>query len=334
MVSSYGLLGDPTLTVEIGAPRLQTVQVNGVDWDGTDRVEAQAGSDSLRIDVTMFDEVWIQSVEVFGESGLVPDSEYDLTWPVGTADGDTLFREAVLTYRLELDVPVVNYDIVVRGTDRNGLSREVSFPVSLDAEFEVARKDGRQPLAQGDFVAGQDSVFVTVTSPVDLDSGLSIRVNGNPIPTQAVRLDDAGREWELAAELPSSLGRSSAVRIGVGVMSRSGTLVERSVDVLTASAEVDIVALFNFPNPFTEETRIMYDLSAFAASARVQIFTLRGREIRSLDGPVQLNRNEIVWDGTDEDGDPVANGVYFFRLEVESLSGEKIERIERIARVR
>jgi len=334
MIASYFLLGDPTLMVEIGAPRLQEVKVNDVEWEGTQWLEARPNSDSLRIDVKMFDEVWLETVEVLGENGVIPPTEYDLRFPPVGANGDTLFRQAVLTYRTELDLPEFDYDIVVRGTDRNNLTREVVFPVVFDAQFEIEREGKRQPLEPGQFVDGQDSVFVSVTSPIDISTGLALRINGDPIPGDAVRLDDAGRRWEIATELPSSLGRSSEIRIGVGTVNRAGNVVERSISALTASAEVDIVSLFNFPNPFIDETRVMYKLSAFAKSAKVRIYTLRGREIRSLDGGAGLGDNEVVWDGTDEDGDQVANGVYFFRLEVESVTGKKIERIERIARVR
>ena len=42
----------------------------------------------------------------------------------------------------------------------------------------------------------------------------------------------------------------------------------------------------------------------------------------------------IYWDGRDAEGDPVANGVYFYKLEVRGLQGKSVSRIDRMARVR
>ena len=54
----------------------------------------------------------------------------------------------------------------------------------------------------------------------------------------------------------------------------------------------------------------------------------------SADGPALANDNEIAWDGRDADGDPVANGVYLYKLEIQTSEGKTISRVERMARAR
>ncbi len=73
----------------------------------------------------------------------------------------------------------------------------------------------------------------------------------------------------------------------------------------------------NHPNPFDHTTRIIYLLNQSGADVRISIYTVGGRRIRVLENaPGDLNYNEIEWDGTDDEGDRVANGLYLYVIEV------------------
>ena len=51
------------------------------------------------------------------------------------------------------------------------------------------------------------------------------------------------------------------------------------------------------------------------ALARLEIFDLQGREVKSLfDGNALKGENEASWDGRDASGTYVGSGVYFYRL--------------------
>ena len=90
----------------------------------------------------------------------------------------------------------------------------------------------------------------------------------------------------------------------------------------------------DFPNPFEDATEFHYRLNNEAERARLSIFTLRGQRIRSMDVPTRINDNVVLWDGRDEDGDPVSNGLYFYKLQVWGRDGKSTSRIERIVRAR
>ncbi|MCC6702232.1 MAG: hypothetical protein IT221_11960, partial [Fluviicola sp.] len=65
----------------------------------------------------------------------------------------------------------------------------------------------------------------------------------------------------------------------------------------------------------------------------IQIMTVTGRVIREITedelGPITIGRNitEYAWDGTDEFGDPLANGVYLYRVKAK-INGEDIKHRE------
>lgn len=70
----------------------------------------------------------------------------------------------------------------------------------------------------------------------------------------------------------------------------------------------------NEPNPFERSTDISLVLDRESA-AKVEIFDVTGRKIRTLDGGVlAAGTHRLVWDGTNESGTPAAAGTYFYRL--------------------
>ncbi len=77
-----------------------------------------------------------------------------------------------------------------------------------------------------------------------------------------------------------------------------------------------------YPNPFTTATRFVYTLTGTHPPDRykLQIMTLRGTVVREIDqlelGPLKIGTHttEFAWDGTDQYGDDLARGVYFYRL--------------------
>ncbi|MBE2279433.1 MAG: T9SS type A sorting domain-containing protein, partial [Ignavibacteriaceae bacterium] len=100
--------------------------------------------------------------------------------------------------------------------------------------------------------------------------------------------------------------------------------------------EPRILNVYNFPNPFKDDTYFTFRLSQIPDELKINIYTIAGRKIRTIDVPVNSTSydfNKIYWDGRDEDGDQLANGVYIYRVIMKK--GDKVERItEKLAIVR
>ena len=75
----------------------------------------------------------------------------------------------------------------------------------------------------------------------------------------------------------------------------------------------------NYPNPFNPETWIPYQL-ATASDVQISIYDVRGMLVRQLDlghrpvGLYQSRSRAAYWDGTNDLGESVASGVYFYTL--------------------
>ena len=72
----------------------------------------------------------------------------------------------------------------------------------------------------------------------------------------------------------------------------------------------------NYPNPFDQSTIIPYTLAA-TAPVRLVVYNSLGQTVRTLvDDDQSAGRQDVVWNGQDESGQPVANGLYLYRLEI------------------
>ena len=99
--------------------------------------------------------------------------------------------------------------------------------------------------------------------------------------------------------------------------------------------ESTITNMMNYPNPFSTSTRFVFTLtgSEVPDDIIIQIMTVTGRVVREITedqlGIIQIGRNitEYAWDGTDEFGDPLANGVYLYRVKAR-INGENIKHRE------
>ncbi|MBM3324849.1 MAG: T9SS type A sorting domain-containing protein, partial [Calditrichaeota bacterium] len=98
----------------------------------------------------------------------------------------------------------------------------------------------------------------------------------------------------------------------------------------------DIDFALNYPNPFVEQTKIVYVLTGLTDDyVKVKIYTVAGRLIRTLRETERavINYRTLAWDGRDEAGELVANGVYFGKVTA-TQAGKRVEKILKMAKVR
>ena len=103
------------------------------------------------------------------------------------------------------------------------------------------------------------------------------------------------------------------------------------VDAFDSSAQAKLVAMAqemlglpagpklqqNVPNPFNSETVISWFLVE-PGPARLEVFALTGQRLAVLhQEPQQAGFHRLHWDGRDDEGRPLASGVYLYRLVTE-----------------
>ncbi|MEL7121312.1 MAG: VIT domain-containing protein [Bacteroidota bacterium] len=102
---------------------------------------------------------------------------------------------------------------------------------------------------------------------------------------------------------------------------------DNSAEPTTSTEDIakDSSFVFNaYPNPFRERTTINVHTNRSIEWSNVQlsIFNNLGQEIKRFTNPTILGNNEIQleWDATDENGQAVADGIYFFTLQSKTES--------------
>ena len=94
-----------------------------------------------------------------------------------------------------------------------------------------------------------------------------------------------------------------------------------------------ITNILNYPNPFSTSTAFVFTLtgSQVPTQFKIQIMTVTGKVVREITkqelGPIHVGRNitEYKWDGKDQYGQMLGNGVYLYRV-VTALDGNNIEK--------
>lgn len=109
---------------------------------------------------------------------------------------------------------------------------------------------------------------------------------------------------------------------------------------VTAAAQ--LLQVYNYPNPFASQTYFTFIVtgSQVPDEVRIKVYTVAGRRIRDVhveQSPFRLDSYRmlysVLWDGRDQDGDEVANGVYLYTVTMKA--GDKTATVtEKLARVR
>ncbi|MCW3119997.1 MAG: hypothetical protein JWM28_4079 [Chitinophagaceae bacterium] len=91
--------------------------------------------------------------------------------------------------------------------------------------------------------------------------------------------------------------------------------------------------MLNYPNPFTTSTAFVFTVtgSEVPQNIRIQILTITGKIVRDITkqelGSLHIGRNitEFKWDGTDQYGQKLANGIYLYRV-ITNLNGKSLDK--------
>lgn len=103
--------------------------------------------------------------------------------------------------------------------------------------------------------------------------------------------------------------------------------------LISESDKLKISHLLNYPNPFTDHTQFMFEHNSPLSTIEyeITIFTMSGKVIKILQGTsIDAKPAPIYWDGRDTYGNPIARGVYFYKLKIKNSEGKKATAYEKL----
>lgn len=201
-------------------------------------------------------------------------------------------------------------------------------------EIEV----NQQPFVQGSYVPKEPifSILIEDQSGVDIRSGhVIVYLDQIPQSSSLLTISDSPETLSHVNILFRPSLSSGFHSISVEASDVHGNLAKTDAVRFQVAEAFEIHYLGNHPNPFRRKTIFVYELTDRADRVSIKIYTVSGKCIRTIEeaSMAEADYHEVEWDGTDEHGDEVANGVYFFRLQVKKGDVQK-GLTEKIAKVR
>lgn len=75
----------------------------------------------------------------------------------------------------------------------------------------------------------------------------------------------------------------------------------------------------NYPNPFNPVTKISYSLNN-STNTKIFIINSLGQKVKVLFDNIQpAGTHEIIWDATDDFGNKVSSGIYYYQIKIEEI---------------
>lgn len=185
-------------------------------------------------------------------------------------------------------------------------------PDAKTVEFTAVDTLGAMILTfQGEIVADSTQVGYTAVShyhPTDnetrvvifsmlagksLRTGVALYYSGNGQLTDVLSATYHGRPVEIIVGSPSDVDNNDA-----------GSTLPGSFELQQ-----------NYPNPFNPTTTIEFALPT-ATDVEIWVYNVTGQRVRTLvNRTMPAGYHEIAWDGTNDGGEQVGSGVYFYRIE-------------------
>lgn len=220
------------------------------------------------------------------------------------------------------------------------VSRDVTNPL-LDVTFDGIR------IMNGDVVSAKPYILISLKDENKFlalnDTGSFIIFLKKPSDSQEHRIYFASGLNFIPAQLPNNsckieyntiLPEDGKYLLIVQAKDRSNNQ-SGAVDyriMFEVINKPSITQVMNYPNPFSTSTRFVFNLtgSEIPEMFNIQVMTITGKIVKTITkddlGPLHIGRNitTYAWDGKDDFGDKLANGVYLYKVQTK-LNGQNME---------
>ena len=335
MCAQYTLLGDPLMVLDAGLPQVvaQLTDAGGQEISGEVDLAALDETNLRVIDLAARDEAGIDRIRVIDSEG----SDLSASVVTETVPDGAAGHQAV-DYQLDLPIRPFDHSITVSVYDAAGtLDSDAHYELVLNlpttSEFSV----GGEVVEPGEyeFVTDEPVAFVAVISGSAWFAGdETMALTGENLSVRDVSFDlSRGREMTVsftAVALEGMVGNRSVI-LDVDGYETSFVLEDNG----TSSGEVSIAKLVTYPNPMRDETRFLFETGAGAGQGKVLIYTVAGRNVADLRFDYDGSGSAVVdWNGRDRVGDGLANGVYLYRVELDTGDQVVVSDMQRLAVMR
>ena len=308
---------DDSIKVWLNGQVVHTTPIESpiVDWGASDfqdlfQVDLVAGNNLLLVKVSERAEAWRMFVGIDAEVTVLPPGE----------PGEPIDPPLDINGDGQVNVIDLMWVAISYGMRGGGLPADVNADGIVNVQdfaAVAAGVDAANPLPQG----MKQVLLAALEQAIEVE-GVAEAPTGFRTLQHDLSKDLVYDNVAAALADARLLAETGNARLRKGI-----TLLETLLELLTEMRAIpETTALLpNYPNPFNPETWIPYHL-ANASDVRITIFDARGSVVRQLDlgnqqeGYYTSKVRAAYWDGTNDLGESVASGVYFYQLQADNTS--------------
>lgn len=136
--------------------------------------------------------------------------------------------------------------------------------------------------------------------------------------TSGITVDGSSEKSGISLKFSPSLSNGENI-FRLLARNKSGEGYDTTNYSVFVSTQLMIKDFYNYPNPMKNHTGFIFNLGGSnpPAGCRIKIYTVSGRLVKNIIATANIGYNQINWDGRDNEGDYMANGVYFYRMTIE-----------------
>ncbi|MDD2543657.1 MAG: C25 family cysteine peptidase [Candidatus Cloacimonetes bacterium] len=307
---------------------------------------------SIPYEIRIFDPTMVDSLGIFTNG-----KRLDLTFKYNDSDPDTQNYEGENSYKIYRYNPEFEKWILIGGhvsvntnTVNFEVNREGIYSIFRNQDHQVPAVDVNvqdQEFTVGGYVAGDGviSLLLSDANGIDvIDDSIRLFMNGEEVPSSdyviSINKENINRV-PIKYQLALSRGNHE---LKADCRDLNGNFSSREVQFVV-NDKFSITNIANYPNPILGQaqdpkndgrTRFTYVLTDTADEVYIKVYTISGRLVKTFRNlPVGVGYHEYprtvyAWDCKDEQGFPLANGTYFYRV-VARKGSKKIEKTMKMA---
>jgi hypothetical protein len=209
------------------------------------------------------------------------------------------------------------------------------------SEASIAVTYNGVDINDGDYIDANSDIMMRLNYPawfqISDTSAINFSINGEPLSYKSMTIDYDDANRLITFNYKGSFKDGEHVLRIFGKNNNGQTQSIPGYEKLfLVSNELKLIDVYNYPNPFKDNTNFTFRLTQIPEELYIKVFTVAGRLIREIDvnpSILKTDFNYIPWDGRDQDGDQIANGVYLYRIYAKS-NGETERITQKLAVMR
>ena len=238
---------------------------------------------------------WIPEIPIITESG-----EYSL-YPITASDSNHAYK--IASPYSETEYFIIEYRNTETGLIDSALSGTGLIIYRINTDVQWGNAEGPP-----------DEMYVYRPNGTQTENGLS---------QQAFFSKEAGRTEISDNTNPSSfLSDGYPGGLNISDISFAHETISFNVTIIPVSESDKHITvektklLGSYPNPFNPETTISFNVASITSiDVAIDIYNIKGQKVRTLVNDIySYGTHQAIWNGTDDNGNSVSSGVYFYQM--------------------